>query len=166
VIHPAMTYAATAVGTACVCIPATVAVAPHVRHAIAAHHRPAVHLVAHHAAPAKPVVQYVFERCAPIALPDADLSTTPADIEGLPLIERPARTGIMAALLGPRLPGPPVFIQPRSSVPEPATWGLMVVGFGMAGGAVRGRTRAQNNRRISLALIRLAILSLKRGAKK
>lgn len=123
--------------TACVCIPATVVVAPHVRHAIAAHHKPAVHRVAHHAAPAKPVVQYVLERCAPVALPDADMSTTPADIDGLPQIEQPARVVFTAAPLWPRLPSAPVFVRPRSVVPEPATWGLMVIGFGMAGITIR-----------------------------
>jgi hypothetical protein len=122
--------------TACVCIPATVVVAPHVRHAIVAHHKPVAH-VAHHPAPAKPVVQYVLERCAPVALPDADLSTTPADIDGLPPIEQPARVAFTAAPLWPRSPDAPVFIRPRSAVPEPATWGLMVLGFGMTGLAMR-----------------------------
>lgn len=124
--------------TACVCIPATVAVAPHVRHAL--HHAPPVHRAVHHTSPAKPVVQYIFERCAPIALPDADLATTSADIEGLPLIPKPPRQSVIAYLFGPVRPVSPwVVAGPRSAVPEPATWGLMVVGFGMAGGAMRGR---------------------------
>lgn len=121
--------------TACVCIPATVVVAPHVRHAIA-HHKPVAH-VAHHSALAKPVVQYVLERCAPVALPDADLSVTPADIDGLPPIEQSPRVAFTAAPLWQRPPGAPVFVRPRSAVPEPATWGLMVLGFGMAGLAIR-----------------------------
>lgn len=122
--------------TACVCIPATVVVAPHVRHAIV-HHRAVVQRVTHHPASAKPVIQYVVERCAPVSLPDADLSTTPADIDGLPSIEKPAPVRFTAAPLWPRQPGAPVFARPRSAAPEPATWGLMVLGFGMAGLAIR-----------------------------
>ena len=36
------------------------------------------------------------------------------------------------------------------AVPEPATWGMMLIGFGLIGGAMRRRTKVQ--RRVSFAL--------------
>lgn len=147
-IHPTLTYAATALATACVCVPATVAVAPHVRHAL--HHvAPVRHVAAHHATP-RPM-RVVYMPCA--VSPSASLGAAVERIQRA-LDETPAvsvafsQTGsapptdaapmLLYTPIWPVGPGPVVVLSPPvSRVPEPASWAMFIGGFGLVGAVMR-----------------------------
>jgi hypothetical protein len=155
----------------CLCPPAvmagTVATVPSVKRAVhhltAPHHARPVHRIA--TAAARPAAEPVAADCNPVApgpLPAVPLVTYAAPIPAEPTEAASGAPGSTGSILAPQAPvatvggvglgspgtttpvvTPPVVTPtPAPTVPEPASWLMMIVGAGVLGAAVRRRRRA------------------------